>query len=96
MLTRSSGRLFFSIISMQFVNRVQCAGLTRQINPDTTIFDSPVSPCELMATLQVVLYAQQLKAKCAIKVVCGAITGLSLKLACYDINVDGGDSESAD
>lgn len=49
-----------------------------------------------MATLQVVLYAQQLKAKCAIKVVCGAITGLSLKLACYDINVDGGDSESAD
>lgn len=46
--------------------------------------------------LQVVLYAAQLKAKCAIKVVCGAITGLSLKLACYDINVDGGDSECAD
>ena len=42
------------------------------------------------------LYAQKLKAKCAIKVVCGAITGLSLKLACYDINVDGGDSESAE
>lgn len=46
--------------------------------------------------MQVVLYAQSLKAKCAIKVVCDAITGLSLKLACYDINVDGGDSESAD
>lgn len=43
-----------------------------------------------------VVHVQQLKAKCAIKVVCGAITGLSLKLACYDFNVDGGDSESAD
>lgn len=49
-----------------------------------------------MLLVQVVLYVQWLKAKCAIKVVCGAITSLSLKLACYDINVDGGDSECAD
>lgn len=31
-----------------------------------------------------------------LKVVCGAITGLSLKLACYDISVDGAESEFAD
>lgn len=37
-----------------------------------------------------------LSAKCAIKVVCGAIKSLSLKLACYDINVNVGDSEAAD